>query len=127
LFFLTDPTVRISHNKDVNKLLLHDNARSHTSLYTREEITKLLRTVLPQTSYSPDFAPSDFYLFEPLKDAICGKRCGNDQETVEWYREDVQGLESRWRKAIDLNRDYVEKWVYITKDLSNKAMYFKLE
>ena len=113
---------RVRSHKDVNKLLLlHDNARPHTSLYTREEITKLHWTVLPHPPYSPDLAPSDFYLFGPLKDAIRGKRYGNDLEViddvrswlrhrpVEWYRAGIQALISRWRKAIDLNGDYVEK------------------
>jgi histone-lysine N-methyltransferase SETMAR len=106
----------------VTKVLLHhDNARPHTSLRTREAITKLQWTVLSHPPYSPDLAPSDYHLFGPLKDAICGKRFEDDEEVItevkrwlrqrpaECYREGTQALASRWRKAKDLEGDYVEK------------------
>jgi histone-lysine N-methyltransferase SETMAR len=68
-------------HKDVTKMFLHhDNARPHTSLHTREAITKLQWTVLPHPPYSPDVAPSDYRLFSPLKDAIRGKKFEDDEE-----------------------------------------------
>jgi histone-lysine N-methyltransferase SETMAR len=71
---------RVRPHKNVAEILLqHDNARPHTSLKTREAITKLGWTVLPHQSYSPDFAPSDFYLFGAFKHAIRGKRFGSDE------------------------------------------------
>ena len=30
-------------------------------------------------------------------------------QPVEWYRAGIQALSSRWRKAVALNGDYVEK------------------
>jgi transposase len=48
-------------------LLQHDNARPHTSLKTVEHIVSLCWTVVPHPPYSPDLAPSDFHLFEPMK------------------------------------------------------------
>jgi histone-lysine N-methyltransferase SETMAR len=90
----------------------HDNARSHTSLHTREAITKLQWTVLPHPPYSPDLA---------LKDAICGNKFEDDDEVIsrvkrwlrqrpsEWYHEGIQAVTCRWHKAIDLEGDYVEK------------------
>jgi hypothetical protein len=56
-----------------------------------------------------------------LKDAIRGKRFEDDEEVItevkrwlrqrpaEWYREGIQTLASRWRKAKDLEGDYVGK------------------
>jgi hypothetical protein len=56
-----------------------------------------------------------------LKDAIRGKRFEDDEEVItevkrwsrqrpaEWYCEGTQALASRWRKAKDLEGDYVEK------------------
>jgi hypothetical protein len=56
-----------------------------------------------------------------LKDAIRGKRFEDDEEVItdvkrwlqqrpaEWYRESIQALASRWRKAKNLEGDYVEK------------------
>ncbi|PSN53800.1 hypothetical protein C0J52_04656 [Blattella germanica] len=55
------------------------------------------------------------------KEAIPGKRYDNDEQVlgdvrmwlrerpVEWYRAGIHALTKRWRKAIDLNGDYVEK------------------
>ncbi|PSN52625.1 hypothetical protein C0J52_14592, partial [Blattella germanica] len=66
-------------------------------------------------------APSNFRLFGPLKEAIRGKRYDNDEQVLgdvrtwlrerpaEWYRAGIHALTKRWRKAIDLNGDYVEK------------------
>jgi len=56
-----------------------------------------------------------------LKDAIRGKKFEDDEEVIsevkrwlrqrpaEWYREGIQALTSRWRKAMDSDGDYVEK------------------
>ena len=77
--------------------------------------------MLPHPPYSPDLAPSDFHLFGPLKYTQRGTRFENgdsvirtvrtwlrEQETS-WYREGMHALVSRWRKAVDMNGDYVEK------------------
>jgi hypothetical protein len=56
-----------------------------------------------------------------LKDAIRGNRSEDDEEVItevkrwfrqrpaEWYREGTQALASQWRKAKDLEGDYVGK------------------
>ena len=51
-------------------LLLHDNATSHRSLKITKSIARLGFSVLPHPPYNPDLAPSDFYLFGPMKDAM---------------------------------------------------------
>ena len=58
--------VRIGVRNEI--LLLHDNARPHTSATTRGAIQRLEFSVLPQPSYSPDLVPSDFHLFPKLRD-----------------------------------------------------------
>jgi histone-lysine N-methyltransferase SETMAR len=74
---------RVRPHKDVTKMLLHhDNARPHTTLHTREAITKLQWTVLPLPPYSPDLAPSDYHIFSPLKDAIRGRKFEDDEEVI---------------------------------------------
>jgi len=102
-------------------LIQHDNARPHTSLRNQEAITKFGWTVLPHPPYSPDLAPSVFHLFGPLKDALRGTRFEDDESVIRavrtwlheqetsWYREGMHALVSRWRKAVDVHGDYVEK------------------
>ena len=75
----------------------------------------------PIPPYSPDLAPSDFHLFGPLKDTLRGTRFEDDESVIHavrtwlreqetsWYREGMHALVSRWRKAIDVDGDYVEK------------------
>lgn len=108
------------HKNPADLLLLHDNARPHTSLATREAITKLGWTVLPHPPYSPDLAPSDFHLFGPLKDALRGTRFEDDEGVIHaakkwlhdqdkiWYGLGIHALVSRWHKAVQVDGDYVE-------------------
>jgi histone-lysine N-methyltransferase SETMAR len=101
---------RVRPHKDVTKVLFHhDNAKPHTSLHTREAITKFQWTVPPHPPYSPDLAPSNYHLFSPLKDTIRGKKFQDEEEVIseikrwlrrrpaEWYREGIHALTSRWR------------------------------
>ena len=71
-------------------LLLHDNARPHTSRHTTEEIVKIgwdvkIRwEVLLHPPYSPDLAPSDFHLLGPLKEPHRGIHF-KDEDAVKTY------------------------------------------
>jgi hypothetical protein len=75
--------------KDV--LLLHDNARPHTSLSTLEAIAKSGRTVLPHPADSPDLAPSDYNLFDPVRDALRGRHFADENELKQSFLDVVQG------------------------------------
>jgi histone-lysine N-methyltransferase SETMAR len=64
--------------KDV--LLLRDNARPHTSLRTHEAIAKMRWTILPHPAHSPDLALTDYHLFGPVTDALCGRHFADGNE-----------------------------------------------
>lgn len=51
-------------------LLQQDNSRPHNTLKTVGQVTKFCWAVLPHPPYSPDFVPSDFHLFGPMKDGL---------------------------------------------------------
>ena len=72
-------------------LLQHDKARPHTSLKTREVISAFGWTKILHPPYSPDLAPSDFHLFEPLKESLRGRHFFNDEE--------VKTAVRKWLKA----------------------------
>jgi len=64
-----------------NTFLLHyDNARPHCSAQTQDAITSLKFTVVPHSPYSPDLAPSDFWLFPKLKETLKGQKFSLDAE-----------------------------------------------
>jgi hypothetical protein len=60
-------------------LLLHDNARQHTSLRTWEATATMEWTVFSHLPYCLDLTPSDFQLFRTLKDANRGRPFAEDE------------------------------------------------
>ena len=54
--------------------LHHDNASSHTSLVVQQFLADKSIPVITQSPYSPDLAPSDFWLFPTQKMGLKGKR-----------------------------------------------------
>ncbi|XP_011052820.1 PREDICTED: histone-lysine N-methyltransferase SETMAR-like, partial [Acromyrmex echinatior] len=60
----------------------HNNARPHTSLMTRQKLRQLGGEVLIHPLYSPDLAPSDYYLFRSLQNSLGGKTLA-DKRAVE--------------------------------------------
>jgi hypothetical protein len=75
----------------------------------------------PHPPYPPDFAPSDFHLFGPLKHHLSAGHFPDDEaverEVTTWFRQQpkefyavgFQGLVKRWDKCFNEQGDYVEK------------------
>jgi histone-lysine N-methyltransferase SETMAR len=85
------------------------------------KINELKFQLLPHAPYSPDLAPSEYFLFPNLKKWLGGKRFA-DNEAVEsavhgyfeeldgsYYKQGIEATEHRWEKCIELQGDYVEK------------------
>jgi histone-lysine N-methyltransferase SETMAR len=104
------------------KVLFHDdNAPSHTSNIGKAKKHELGFESFDQPPYSPDLAPSDYYLFPNLKRWLCGKRFESNEE-VEWetdayfgrldksyYLKGIEKLTDRYTRCIELKGEYVEK------------------
>ena len=101
-------------------LLLHDNARPHTSLMTRQKLQALGVEVLPHPPYSPDLAPTDYHLFRSLQNHLAGQRF-HDREAVEkgideffaskspeFYESGISQLPMRWQEVIDSDGQYIK-------------------
>jgi histone-lysine N-methyltransferase SETMAR len=78
--------------------------------------------VLPHPPYNPNLAPSDFYLFRALKNAVHGVKFKTDDDVIssavrtwlhdqdkEWYRKGIHALVSSCRKAVEVDGDSAEK------------------
>lgn len=107
--------------KDIHAIQLHhDNARPHTSFATNQVIAKMGWSVIPHPPYSPDLAPSDFYLFGPMKSNLRGQRFDDLDEvkaalklwvrqcSAEFFQSGFQAWTKRWSKCIERGGDYVE-------------------
>ena len=76
---------------------------------------------LPYPAYSPDLAPSDYFLFLQLKKHLKGNHYDSGEEMVaavrQWCREQspeffadgIRQLVRRWQLCVDRDGDYVEK------------------
>ena len=102
-------------------LLQQDNARVHTCKIAMDAVEWNGYELIPHHAYSPDLAPSDYFLFPNLKKDIRGRHFRSNEEVVaaveEWVRDKDPGffssglmaLEHRWSKCIILEGNYIEK------------------
>jgi hypothetical protein len=102
-------------------LLHHGNARSHTVWATQERLQELQCELLEHLPYSPDSAPSDFHLFDPVNSHLGGKHFADDKEfetkvqkwlrqhSKDFYAAGFDALAKRWDKCISVGGGYVGK------------------
>lgn len=72
----------------------HDNAPAHTSIVVRQFLTKNGMITLPHAPYSPDTAPSDFFLFPRMKKNLKGKRFEDIDEVKRKTTAELKGITS---------------------------------
>lgn len=103
------------------KVLFHqDNAPCHKSIKTMAKFHELGYELLPHPPYSPDLAPSDFFLFADLKRMLAGKKFSSNGEVIAeteayfeakeklYYKNGIEKLFDRCKRCIDLEGIYVE-------------------
>ena len=102
-------------------LLQQDNARVHTCKIAMDAVERNGYKLIPHPAYSPDLAPSDYFLFPNLKKDIRGRHFRSNEEVVavveEWIRDKDPGLfssglmalEHCWSKCIILEGNCIEK------------------
>lgn len=88
---------------------------------TMAKINELGFDLLPHPPYSPDLAPSDYWLFADLKKMLQGKKFGSNEEVIaeteayfeakdkSFYKHGIEMLERRWKDCITLKGDYVDE------------------
>uniref|UniRef100_A0A6M2DT53 Putative histone-lysine n-methyltransferase setmar-like protein n=1 Tax=Xenopsylla cheopis TaxID=163159 RepID=A0A6M2DT53_XENCH len=97
-----------------------DNAPCHKSFKTMEKIVELGFELLPHPPYSPDLAPSDYFLFAHLKRMLAGKKFRTDEEVIaeteayfeakpkSYYKTGIEKLKDRYKRCIELEGNYLE-------------------
>ena len=101
-------------------LLLHDNAPVHKYNIVQAAIRKAGFVELNHPSYSPDIAPSDYYLLSNLKKFLRGKNFSLDDETIntvedylnnldsEFFCKGIQSLGDHWQRVIASQGQYIQ-------------------
>ena len=103
------------------KVLFHqDNAPCHKSMKSMAKLQELGFELLPHPPYSPDLAPSDFFLFSDLKRMLAGKKFCADEEVIEeieayfeakdksYYKNGIEKLYDRYNRCIAREGNYIE-------------------
>jgi histone-lysine N-methyltransferase SETMAR len=103
-------------------VLFHqDNAPSHKSTVAMAAINECGFEILEHPPYSPDLAPSDYYLFPKLKKKLSGRQFETNDDVIDavnqfledqdadFYKAGIRMLQDRWTKCVHLGGDYVEK------------------
>ena len=100
-------------------LLQQDNARVHICKIAMDAVEWNGYEIIPQPAYSPDLAPSDYFLFLNLKKDIRGRHIRSNEEVVaaveEWVEDKEPGffssglmaLEHRWSTKSSIYNTWI--------------------
>ncbi len=100
-------------------LLQLDNARPHVAKIPASTIQQCHMEMLPHPAYSPDIAPSDYYLFKHLKAYISQKIFNNEGEVrvaiddfissqdSDFWRRGIYSLPDRWKRVRQNNGAHI--------------------
>jgi len=101
--------------------LIHDNAPVHTAAVAKAAVKECGFEEIEHPRYSPDLAPSDYYLFSKLKKNLRGKKFDDEGEVktsvIEYFGDKdpenvLKGIEllvQRCEKCVEIRGDYSEK------------------
>lgn len=107
--------------KKTKVLYHHDCVPVHQTPKVMGKLNELKYELIPHPEYSPDLAPSNYYLFANMKRWLPGKQftsTGEVKAQLNAYFEDfdesyfsdgIEMLENRWTKCIVLKGNYVEE------------------
>ena len=106
----------------IKGVLLHqDNSTAHKSLVAMSVVHDCGFELIDHPPYSPDLAPSDYFLFPNFEKHLAGKRYESDDDVISaveeffegqkenFYSTGIRALQHRWKKCVDRKGDYVEK------------------
>ena len=101
-------------------ILLRDNAPSHTAKPIKEMIEAFIWEILSHAAYSPDLAPSDYYLFAWIGHALSDQHFTSYENVRKWLEDwfaskerqifwrGIHQLPDRWEKCIASDGQYFE-------------------
>lgn len=102
-------------------LLLHDNAPAHKSKLGVAALAECEFEILNHPPYSPDLAPSDYFLLPKLKKKLRGRRFEDEDgvksavegyfatQSEEFFFSGIELLLKRSEKCVGTKGEYIEK------------------
>ena len=96
-------------------ILFYDNARPHVAKQMKEILKALGWDVLPYPPYSPDIAPSYYYLFRSMQHDLF--------EQYISYFEDIKKLLDDWIASKEL--EFFYRWIYLLSEKWEKIVVRK--
>ena len=107
-------------NRHSKLIFQHDNARPHTAKVVKTYLNGQDWKVLPHPLYSPDIAPSDYYLFRTMQSDLTGERFTSYESIKIWldnwiaskdqdfFMQGIRKLPERWAKVVAADGAYFE-------------------
>lgn len=101
-------------------LFLQNNTPAHNAGKTMDVLRNLGFEHIDSPPYSPDLAPSDYFLFPNLKRSLKGRKFASDAEVIaaaeqyfsdqtsEFFLEGLKKLDKQCTKCIEMRGEYVE-------------------
>ena len=102
-------------------LIFHDdNARPHRTEQVKTYVQNNKWESLPHPPYSPDLAPSDYYLFRSMQNALSGIRFTSADgiknwldsflasKPLQWFSDGIHELPKRWGNVVLSDGQYFE-------------------
>ena len=101
-------------------ILQHDNARPHVAKLVRTYLETLKWEVPLHPPYSPDIAPSDYYLLRSMAHGLADQQFRSYEDIEKWldswiaskdehfYRNDIRALPETWAKVVANDGQYFE-------------------
>ena len=116
-------------------ILKHDNARPHVATPVKTYLETLKWEVLPHPPYSPDIAPSNYYLLRSMAHGLSDQQFRSYEDIEKWldswiaskdenfYLNGIWALPERWAKAVANDGQYFE-WFICNHFFTIKLHYF---
>ena len=117
----TKKSQKNGHKWRKKKMPFHqDNVPCHKLITMMAKLHELHFELLLHLSYSPNLAPSNYWLFADLKRMLQGKRLNSNEEVIldteayfeakdKFYKKGIKLLEKHWNQYITLEGDYVDE------------------
>jgi hypothetical protein len=96
-----------------------DNSPTHKSKLTKRKLSQLPVHLAPHPPYSLDSAPSDFFLFEYLKEKMLDLEFDSPETLLEWMKNEFRKITPNTLEAI------FEHWIIrVAKCIEHEGNHF---